>query len=81
MLFRSAQSLRQLLIEMWNAQPTTVLFVTHDRAEAVQLGTRILRLAPGQASVVQDAEVKLTTAERLDRMAVLAEQARIFSVP
>ena len=77
----TAQSLRQLLIAMWNAQPTTVLFVTHDRAEAVQLGTRILRLAPGQASVVQDAEVKLTTAERLDRMAVLAEQARIFSLP
>lgn len=74
----TAQSLRALLIDMWNRQPTTVIFVTHDRAEAVQLGTRILRLAPGQASVVQDATVRLTAAERLDRAKVLAEQQRIF---
>jgi sulfonate transport system ATP-binding protein len=75
----TAQSLRQLLIELCNRHPTTVVFVTHDRAEAVQLGTRILRLAPGQASVVQDVSVQLTTAQRLDRSAVLAEQTRIFS--
>ena len=75
----TAQSLRQLLIELWNANPTTVIFVTHDRAEAVQLGTRILRLAPGKASVVQDAAVQLTASQRLDRAAVLAEQTRIFS--
>lgn len=75
----TAQSLRQLLIELWNSHPTTVIFVTHDRAEAVQLGTRILRLAPGRASVVQDARVRLTPAERLDRAVVLAEQTRIFA--
>lgn len=75
----TAQSLRQLLIELWNSHPTTVIFVTHDRAEAVQLGTRILRLAPGKASVVQDARVQLSKAERLDRAAILAEQTRIFA--
>ena len=75
----TAQSLRQLLIELCQRHPTTVIFVTHDRAEAVQLATRILRLAPGKASVVQDASVKLTTAERSDRSRVLAEQNRIFS--
>jgi sulfonate transport system ATP-binding protein len=77
----TAQSLRQLLIELWNSNPTTVIFVTHDRAEAVQLGTRILRLAPGKASVVQDAAVQLTPSQRLDRAAVLAEQTRIFFSP
>jgi sulfonate transport system ATP-binding protein len=77
----TAQSLRQLLMELCNSHPTTVIFVTHDRAEAVQLGTRILRLAPGKASVVQDAQVRLTPAERLDRAAVLAEQTRIFALP
>ncbi|MEQ1653644.1 MAG: ATP-binding cassette domain-containing protein [Hyphomicrobium sp.] len=75
----TASSLRQLLIELWNSHPTTVLFVTHDRAEAVQLGTRILRLAPGKASVVQDARVQLTPAQRLDKSVVLAEQTRIFA--
>jgi NitT/TauT family transport system ATP-binding protein len=75
----TAQSLRDLLMELWHSQPTTVLFVTHDRAEAIQLGTRILRLAPGKASVAQDAVVSLSDAQRRDRAAVLAEQNRIFA--
>lgn len=74
----TAQSLRELLSELWNGNPTTVIFVTHDRSEAIQLGTRILRLSAGQASVIQDASVKLSRSERRDRSAVLAEQARIF---
>lgn len=75
----TAQSLRQLLMDLWHRQPTTVIFITHDRSEAVQLGTRILRLAPGQASVVQDVRVELSDAERADRARVMTEQARIFS--
>lgn len=76
----TAESLRQLLMELWHRHPTTVIFVTHDRYEAIQLGTRILRLAPGQASVVQDAAVRLTDAERRDRVAIAAEQSRIFAI-
>ncbi|AGK57938.1 ABC transporter [Hyphomicrobium denitrificans 1NES1] len=75
----TAASLRELLMELWHRQPTTVIFVTHDRSEAIQLGTRILRLAPGQASVAQDAVVNLTEAQRHDRAAVLQEQIRIFA--
>ena len=75
----TAQSLRQLLMDLWRRQPTTVIFITHDRAEAVQLGTRILRMAPGQASVAQDAAVRLPDEARRDPTAVLAEQNRIFS--
>ena len=74
----TAQSLRQLLSDLWHRQPTTVLFVTHDRTEAVQLGTRILRLSAGKASVIQDADVRLSPQERLDRAAVVREQGRIF---
>ncbi len=77
----TAHSLRQLLMDLWLRQPTTVIFVTHDRAEAVQLGTRILRLAPGQASVVEDIPVTLTVSERADRATVAAAQARIFQSP
>lgn len=74
----TAQSLRQLLMELVNRQPTTVIFVTHDRAEAIQLGTRILRLSPGKASVAQDASVRLTAEQRRDRAAILVEQNRVF---
>ena len=75
----TAASLRALLMDLWRRQPTTVIFVTHDRSAAIQLGTRILRLAPGQASVAQDAAVSLTDAQRHDRAAVLQEQSRIFA--
>lgn len=74
----TAQALRELLVELWSRRPTTVLFVTHDRAEAVMLGTRILRLSDGSANIIQDVNVPLSVADRTDRDKVRAEQKRIF---
>ncbi len=74
----TAQGLRELLIGLWNRRPTTVLFVTHDRTEAVMLATRILRLSATSATIVEDEDVRLSPAERTDREKVLAEQSRIF---
>jgi NitT/TauT family transport system ATP-binding protein len=74
----TAHQLRELLVELWSRRPTTVLFVTHDRAEAVMLATRILRLAGASASIVQDVPVRLSVVERKDREKVRAEQRRIF---
>lgn len=74
----SAESLRALLIEMWNKRPTTVLFVTHDRHEAVMLATRLVRLGGKPAAIVQDSEVTLSPADRLDREKVLAMRVKLF---
>lgn len=74
----TAQGLRQLLLAMCDRRPTTVLFVTHDRLEAVQLGTRILRMSGANATIVEDSEVRLTRTDRTNREAVLAEHNRIF---
>lgn len=74
----TAQELRQVLIDLWNRVRATVIFVTHDRTEAVMLGTRILRLGRGSATVLQDAEVRLTRDQRLDPDVVRAEVKRIF---
>lgn len=74
----TAQALRELLIGLWNRRPTTVIFVTHDRAEAVMLGTRILRMSGVNATIIQDETVRLSAAERTQRDKVLAEQLRIF---
>jgi NitT/TauT family transport system ATP-binding protein len=74
----TAQGLRELLVELWSRRPTTVLFVTHDRAEGVMLATRILRLSAGPATIVGDIPVSLPTADRTDREKVRAEQRRIF---
>ncbi len=75
----TAQDLRRLLIDLWSRRPTTVLFVTHDRTEAVMLGTRILRFSgDGSATVAQDAAVSLPIAERANLDAVRAERRRVF---
>ncbi len=74
----SADSLRALLIELWNRRPTTVLFVTHDRIEAVMLATRLIRLGGRPAHIVQDSGVDLSPDERLDREKVLAWRMRLF---
>ena len=78
----TAQGLRELLVELWSRRPTTVIFITHDRAEAVMLGTRILRLSGASAtmpaSIMQDIPVSLSLADRSDRDKVRAEQRRIF---
>jgi sulfonate transport system ATP-binding protein len=74
----TAQGLRELLIGLWNRRPTTVIFITHDRTEAVMLGTRILRMSGANATISQDETVRLSPTERTDRDAVLAEQRRIF---
>lgn len=74
----SADSLRALLIELWNRRPTTVLFVTHDRIESVMLATRLVRLGGSPAGIVQDSEVSLSPSERLDREKVLEWRLRLF---
>lgn len=77
----TAHALRELLVDLWNSRPTTVLFVTHDRKEAVMLGTRILRLVPGSASIASDETVRLSPSDRSNREKVEAELKRIFDGP
>lgn len=74
----TAHDLRELLVELWSRRPTTVLFVTHDRTESVMLGTRILRLSPGPATIAEDVQVRLSVADRSNREKVREEQRRIF---
>jgi NitT/TauT family transport system ATP-binding protein len=40
-------TMQRLLIKVWNASPTTVVFVTHDVDEALFLGDRVGVLRPG----------------------------------
>jgi len=75
----TADSLRRLLMDLWMRRPTTVLFVTHDRNEAVMLATRILRLGGAPARVVADTEVTLARQDRTSQERVRAEQQRVFA--
>ncbi|MFV0369280.1 MAG: ABC transporter ATP-binding protein [Hyphomicrobiaceae bacterium] len=74
----TAQDLRRLLVDLWRRRPTTVLFVTHDRNEAVTLATRILRIEGTPARIVSDTAVELPPEQRGNAEAVFEEQRRIF---
>lgn len=49
----------QALLDLWHGRDLTVLFVTHDVAEAVYLADRVLVLAPGPGRLYRDFTVPL----------------------
>lgn len=59
-----AARLRVLLRRLLARRPASVLFVTHDSAEAVELASRIVVLEGTPARVARDLPVALTTDER-----------------
>jgi NitT/TauT family transport system ATP-binding protein len=62
----TAARLRALLAELWRERPVTVLFVTHDSREAIQLGRRLLVLSASPARLIADLPVPLSVEERAD---------------
>lgn len=54
-----AEHLRGMLLDLWQRHPTTVLFVTHDLREAIQLGDRIVFLSRAPSRVILDVTVDL----------------------
>lgn len=60
----TADRLRLLLLEIWQRQPTTVLFVTHDLREAILLADRIILLSPPPARVAASIPITLPRAAR-----------------
>ncbi|MDQ0347778.1 ABC transporter ATP-binding protein [Ancylobacter vacuolatus] len=59
-----AARLRDLLRRLLAGRPATVLFVTHDRREAVELASRIVVLEGTPVRIVRDLPLALTPAER-----------------
>lgn len=70
--------LRGMLLELWGAQPTTVLFVTHDLAEAVYLADRIVFLSKPPSRVALDVEVDIPRPRALDNPALDAFRSSLL---
>jgi NitT/TauT family transport system ATP-binding protein len=51
--------LEDLLLELWSAEQRTVLFVTHDLAEAVALSDRVIVLSPRPGRIVAELAIDL----------------------
>jgi NitT/TauT family transport system ATP-binding protein len=73
----TARSLREQLQDIWTKTQKTVLFVTHDVAEAVQLSDRIIVLAPG-GRLYADVEVDLPRPRKASDTLVATMQAELL---
>jgi len=73
----TARSLREQLQEIWAQTKKTVLFVTHDITEAVQLSNRVLMLAPG-GRLYADVPIDLPYPRRASDTAVAMAQAELL---
>lgn len=74
----TARSLREQLQEIWAATKKTVLFVTHDVAEAVQLSDRIIVMAPG-GRLYADVAVDLPRPRKASDTKVATMQAELIA--
>ena len=62
----TAQSMRELLIQLWSERPHTVLFVTHDLREAIALADRLIFLTPPPATIQSEFEIPLPRMQRTE---------------
>jgi ABC-type nitrate/sulfonate/bicarbonate transport system ATPase subunit len=62
----ASQRLRSLLLRLVSTRPATVLFVTHDLNEAVELADRILVLSRAPGRVVAEMPIGLSREKRRD---------------
>jgi ABC-type nitrate/sulfonate/bicarbonate transport system ATPase subunit len=53
----AAEKLRELLMTLWKAKPTTVLFVTHDIREAVKMADRLVVLSRAPSRVIHEIDI------------------------
>lgn len=60
----TARKMRALLMSLWMERPHTVVFVTHDLREAVELADRVIFVSSAPMEVVADIEVRIPRADR-----------------
>lgn len=78
--FLTRLKMRADLIRIWQAEKKTILFVTHDIEEAVQLADRVLVMTKRPATVAEEVVVELPRPRDLDSPGYLATRDRIFNI-
>lgn len=77
--FITRLKMRADLVRIWQAEKKTILFVTHDIEEAVQLADRVLVMSQRPATVSHVIEIDLPRPRDLDSRGYLEKRDRIFS--
>lgn len=78
--FLTRMKMRADLVRIWQSEKKTILFVTHDIEEAVQLADRILVMTKRPATIQEVVDVDLARPRDLDSPGYLAKRDRIFRV-
>jgi len=78
--FLTRLKMRADLIRIWQAEHKTILFVTHDIEEAVQLADRVLVMSKRPATIQEEVIVNLPRPRDLDSPAYLATRDKIFGI-
>jgi NitT/TauT family transport system ATP-binding protein len=76
--FITRLKMRADLSRIWQEEKKTILFVTHDIEESVQLADRVVVLSARPAVIMEEVEVSLPRPRDLDSPAYLAVRDRIF---
>jgi len=72
--------MRTELISIWEREKKTILFVTHDVEEAVQLADRVVILTQRPSSIRAITEVRLPRPRDLDSPAYIKIRSQIFDI-
>ena len=78
--FITRLKMRADLVRIWQTERKTILFVTHDIEEAVQLADRVLVMSQRPATIQEIVDVNLPRPRDLDSKGYLATRDRIFDV-
>jgi ABC-type sulfate/molybdate transport systems ATPase subunit len=77
--FLTRLKMRADLVRIWQSEKKTILFVTHDIEEAVQLADRVLVMSNRPATIQEVVDVDLPRPRHLDSPGYLEKRDRIFS--
>ncbi len=66
----TARQVRELLLNLWQQRPHTILFVTHDLREAIALADRLIFLSAAPMQVVSEIIVPIPRSERGNELAI-----------
>ena len=77
--FITRLKMRADLVRIWEHERKTILFVTHDIEEAVQLADRVLIMSRRPATIQEVIEVDLPRPREMDSPGYLEKRDRIFA--
>jgi len=78
--FLTRLKMRTDLVRIWQSEKKTILFVTHDIEEAVQVADRVLIMTARPATIQEVVDVDLPRPRHLDSPGYLEKRDRIFQL-